>query len=109
MLWQFLCISVPIKLTPHTVIYLNEHVAGTDPGDPDSRFAIVALAFTNSNWEVTWASSTGRLYCVSRSVDLFLEFLPVASNITAAPPYNTYRDKDSEYGNYYYRIETEWP
>jgi hypothetical protein len=88
---------------------LNEQTAGTDPGNPTSRFEIVSLDFTSSDRLVTWSSITGRHYRVTRSTNLFETFLPVSGNIAADPPYNTYRDEDDEHAkHYFYRIEIEY-
>ena len=87
---------------------LNEETAGTHPGDPQSRFAITSLADSSGDITITWASSTGRVYRISRTTDLFSDFLPIASNIAATPAYNTYRDEDIiNETSYFYRIEIQ--
>ncbi len=87
---------------------LSEYIAGTDPGNPLSRFAITSVVDSNDAVVVTWASSTGRVYRISRTADLSTEFLPIASNIAATPAYNTYRDEDIiNETSYFYRIEIE--
>jgi len=87
---------------------LNEQAAGTDPGDPQSRFAVTSAAISSGDMVLTWASSTGRVYRISRATNLFAGFLPIASNIAATPAYNTYRDEDIiNETSYFYRIEIE--
>jgi hypothetical protein len=87
---------------------LSEQVAGTDPEDPKSRFALMAITPSNDDIVVTWASVTGRVYRVNRATNLFGSFYPIASNIVAVLPYNTYRDEGANNGTgHFYRIEIE--
>lgn len=84
---------------------LDEHIAGTDPGNPASRFAIASLASSNGDIVVTWTSSTGRHYRVQHATNPSLTFLPIASNILADPPYNSYRDEKVNHEiPHFYRI-----
>lgn len=84
----------------------DEFVAGTNPADGHSFFA-AAISVDNSGYTLTWASVSGRIYSVWSSANLLEEdFAPVASEIPATPPYNSFQP-DDEAQSMFYMITVE--
>ena len=70
---------------------LAEYIAGTDPTNPASRFAIVNTGFSPSGFFLNWNSVSGRVYSVSRSTNLLNGFsAPVQTNLIF--PRNSFTD-----------------
>jgi len=91
-----------------------EAVAGTDPGDPDSWFAVTAAEPTPAGAGVVlrWPSATGRVYAVWRATNL-LAADPVfnlrTGDLAATPPQNVYTDVLTETGAYFYHLHVTAP
>ena len=73
---------------------IAEYIAGTDPTDPNSRFAIRDFlnATTPDTFTLKWASEDGRTYTILYTDDLLEEFKPLGpafTGIPATPPANT--------------------
>lgn len=87
---------------------LQEHDSGTNPLDSDSFFRVVSFSIDNNDRVITWSSVTNKSYQIYRSSNIFSNFIQIASNIVAIPPYNTYRDKGIYYDKqYFYKIKTD--
>jgi len=87
-----------------------EYVSGTDPINPNSVFAVTAIAtnimYGTDEIVLEWPSVAGRVYGLWRTADLLYPFARIASNMPATPPVN--RHVDSEIGAgavYFYRVE----
>lgn len=85
---------------------LAEYKAGTDPTDPNSRFAFIRVQpHVEAGLVVEWASVTGESYELQRSADLLTGFVAIQSNISATPPKNTHHDATATgAGPYFYRL-----
>ena len=87
----------------------EEYEAGTDPTNKASFFGICDLqkiAGGASGMTVIWYSVPSRSYTVCRSSAPGSGFIPVASNIVATPPLNTYTDSAPASAKAYYLIKT---
>ena len=73
---------------------VDEAIAGTDPNDPKSFFRIKTDLSVNAQGGlvIRWDSAAGRRYGILRSTDLTQGFTPLASNLAATPPANTFSD-----------------
>lgn len=72
---------------------LNEYIAGTDPFDAASTFAITSIEALPSGEILAWSSVSARKYRVEYSTNLvFGEYftLPGAGDLDATPPVNTF-------------------
>lgn len=102
----------------------QEYLAGTDPTDGGSclRVAIGAGPAPPMRAEplgrglvpvLTWQSQSNRTYAIWRAASLTAGasgFVPIAQDLEATPPWNTYTDLSAtEAGPYYYRIEVRQP
>ncbi|MFH0909404.1 MAG: thrombospondin type 3 repeat-containing protein [bacterium] len=86
----------------------QEYLAGTDPNDPESVFEIKTHTERGRGLLLQWRSASNRYYRISRSEDLRSGFLPIATNVWATPPENTYTDTNAPgAGPYYYHIKVE--
>lgn len=87
----------------------QEYVAGTDPTNAASLLAITdAAASTEDRYVVTWSSVNGKQYTLWRTTNLMSGFhTPVASNIFAVTPENSYTDTVGAVSRYHYRIEVQ--
>ncbi len=90
--------------------------AGTDPNDPESFLNVSSIVpmggNTTSGVQLSWGSASNRLYSVSRAFGLVdgVGFVPIAEQIAATPPINTFVDDSLPGGNtlpVFYRIEVE--
>jgi hypothetical protein len=87
----------------------GEYAAGTDPGDTNSVLRLdPVFAASGEGFVLTWPSQTNRTYAVVRSPDLLQSFAPVATNIPATPPSNSYTNGTAEAAGFY-EIEVEPP
>ena len=67
----------------------DELIAGTDPLNPNSRFAIETILATPSGFTLTWTPVPGKTYTVEAREDLSSgTWVPIASNLTSG----TYTD-----------------
>ncbi len=89
----------------------DEYLAGTDAKDPDSflRATAATTAPAGSGFLVRWTSATNRVYAISRSTNFPAGFLPIATNIAAAPPENVFTDTAPPAASAIYQIETSGP
>ncbi len=73
---------------------VDEAIAGTNPNDPKSFFKITTDLTVNAQGGlvIRWDSVAGRRYGVLRSTELTKGFTPLASNLAATPPANTFSD-----------------
>ncbi len=88
---------------------LAEYLAGTDPTDPQSRFAFVdVVADPLGGVRVEWSSVQGKFYTVQRSGDLLSGFTNLQTHIAATSPVNSFRDAIATGdGPYFYRLFVE--
>ncbi len=63
------------------------------------------VAVTRMGVEIHWLSRAGETYDVMRTLDLRSAFLPIATDLIATPPANTYTDPLNEAPAAYYRIK----
>jgi hypothetical protein len=87
----------------------QEYVAGTDPTDSNSLFAITQSAAVSTNgYAVSWSSVAGKSYTLWRTTNLLHGFTTVvASNIPATASQNTYTDSVGTVVHYNYRVQVE--
>jgi hypothetical protein len=85
---------------------LAEYQAGTDPTDPNSRFAFIrARTHPQGGIEIEWASVSGGSYDLQRSSDLLSGFIVIQSSIPATGQTHIYRDGTATgTGPYFYRL-----
>jgi hypothetical protein len=85
---------------------LAEYKAGTNPTDPNSRFAFIRVErHAASGLVVQWASVQGESYQLQRSADLLINFSTIQSSISATPPANSYHDSTAVGpGPFFYRL-----
>jgi hypothetical protein len=83
-----------------------EYIAGTDPTNRGSVFAVTDIQATSTNaFVLQWFSITNKLYSVSKTTNLLGSgFAPLATNLPATPPLNTYTDQMNGLDNVFYRI-----
>ena len=88
-----------------------EYNAGTNPNDPQSRFAFVDVALDPlGGIAIRWSSVASKTYTVQRSGNLLESFSDVQTNIPATPGTNYLRDASAtDAGPYFYRIQVERP
>jgi len=88
---------------------LAEYRAGTNPTDPQSRFAIVRVQNDPSGGiDIQWSSAAGKAYTLQRSGDLFGGFTDLQTHIAATAPLNALRDSSATgRGPYFYRLRVE--
>lgn len=71
---------------------LQEFVAGTNPNNASDRLAVRGASTADSTFNVSWSAVSGKTYTVWRAPALTGGYTPLASNIVATPPLNTYID-----------------
>ncbi len=83
-----------------------EYYAGTDPADGASVLSITrVIALPDGAGRVVeWSSELGRVYTLERSTDLAAGYTPVAGNLVATPPLNSYTDQTALDGPVFYRV-----
>ena len=84
----------------------EEYVAGTDPTNQASVFAITGIASSVPGTVIRWASVANRFYGIDQSTNLLDVFtvLPGATNLPASPPVNAYTNPLPAGGAAFYRI-----
>jgi len=88
--------------------YREHFIAGTDPHDPESRFAIRIAPAPDAPgaYDLEWPSAPYRWYRVLRAATPAGPYLPVSGPLYAVPPRNTYRDRAVPTGTpVFYRLE----
>ena len=87
----------------------SELVAGTDPLDGSSRFAVKSAVKVGVDFSITWASIAGKHYRIIRSAEpSFAGFDVVASGIAASPPLQSYTDSGGvTESRMFYRVELD--
>jgi hypothetical protein len=79
---------------------INEFIAGTLPGDPNSRFMIESM----SGNEIFWTEQPGRIYDVYWTDNLYYPFVPIASDVAGG----SYMDAEhATNGMSFYRLTVE--
>ncbi|MBT3296338.1 MAG: SUMF1/EgtB/PvdO family nonheme iron enzyme [Verrucomicrobia bacterium] len=83
-----------------------EFVAGTDPTDRDSLLSIARLtpSADGTGFVIEWSSAAGKLYTLESCSRLGEGYTPVAGNIPATPPMNSYPVHGAEAGAAFYRV-----
>lgn len=82
----------------------QEYIAGTDPNDPASVFAVVHVSSTGINEAILhWPSTAGRIYHIQRATALDA-FMPYAGPLSATPPDNTYPVSTDGLSEVFFRI-----
>ena len=85
----------------------SEFLAGTDPTDPSSVFALQDVTAAGHNVVVHWSSVSNRFYGIDESTHLSAGFSNIVSGIPATPPVNSYTNTVGERARAYYRIRVE--
>lgn len=85
----------------------DEVVAGTDPLDVASFFAFTTRIFADDAYVVHWPSASDRVYDLHMATNLPGEFSPLATNMAAYPPENTYTDAVSGVEQRFYRVSVK--
>ncbi|MCU0856869.1 MAG: cadherin-like domain-containing protein [Pontiellaceae bacterium] len=87
----------------------EEYMAGTDPTNSASVFAVNAPPVTggSSNLVLQWSSASNRYYAVQVSTNLVSGWSTLISNTPATPPVNTYTGAVNQTGTEYYRIRLD--
>ena len=85
---------------------LSEMLAGTNPNDPGSQLAFIAVEpVVGGGAHIVWSSQPGKVYRILRSRDLLGGFAPLGQGQAANPPANQYYDTTAVgEGPYFYRI-----
>ena len=86
-----------------------EYKAGTNPNDPQSRFAFISIKPVSPvGLGVSWSSTGVNRYSVHRSSDILGTYTPIATSLLATPGTNYYHDATaSSSGPWFYRIRVE--
>jgi len=79
-----------------------EYLSGTDPRDPFSCVALEVVPSTQPSFR--WYSAANAVYDVYRATRLDGLFVPLATNLPASPPQNTYTDFSATGRVYFYRV-----
>ena len=84
----------------------QEFVAGTDPTNSASVFRLApAVTPAPDGFVVQWSSASNKAYTVSRATNLGSAFAPLASNIAATPPLNSYTDLPPAADTLFYGVD----
>jgi hypothetical protein len=85
-----------------------EFKAGTNPTDPNSRFAFVNAVAEPPGIRVEWSAVEGTMYKLMRSADLLTGFTNLVTHIQATAPKNSHHDTTATgAGPYFYRVAVE--
>ena len=82
----------------------QEGIAGTDPASATSRWDAAVGGAGAVGPVLRWASMSNRTYTVYRSVGSITNFVPIAQDVPATPPWNAYTDTVSGIERALYRI-----
>jgi hypothetical protein len=89
----------------------EEFLAGTNPRDPQSRFAVVNISIAPAGVFVEWSSEAGRRYRVKRATSLLVgpaAYETLAGGIDGTPPMNQFLDVSASAGSmHFYLIQLE--
>jgi ubiquitin len=87
----------------------GEFVAGTDPTSLASRLALNAVsAVSAGRFEVRWQSAAGRRYTLLKAATLGGTFAPLATDLSASPPENSYTDESASGASAFYKIQVSF-
>jgi len=84
----------------------EEDVAGTDPLDPTSVLWLGA-GVQEGGGQLVWPSVAGRIYSVYESIQCSGAYTPVATELPATPPTNSWRLSERPEAQRYFRIEVQ--
>ena len=90
----------------------DEYLAGTDPLDAGSFFALetAAHAAAESRLALGWPSATGRVYSLWRAESAAGPYVPHVAGIPADPPFNVYTNATTDgVGAGFFRLRVSWP
>ena len=82
-----------------------EFVAGTDPTNKSSVFALSGIAPAATGFEVRWLSAAGRRYTLLKAASLTNAFIAVATGLAANPPENTFTDEAANGAAAFYKVQ----
>jgi hypothetical protein len=89
----------------------QEYLAGTNPNDSESRFAVVEVTAVPGGVRIEWSSEPGRTYRIRRAASLLAapgDYEIIQSGLGATPPRNSYMDPMGDgIGFFFYRIQLE--
>lgn len=88
----------------------QEAIAGTDSKDPQSFLRVSRASYSGADQSLLlqWGSRSNRMYRVLKSSSLETAFQPVATNLPATPPLNSYHDPNpGPSPGVFYRIQVE--
>lgn len=88
----------------------QEAIAGTDSKDPQSFLRVTRASYSNADQSLLleWGSATNRTYRILKSSALQSAFDPLATNLPASPPLNSYHDLNpGPSSGVFYRIAVE--
>jgi hypothetical protein len=86
----------------------SEYLAGTDPNDPASAFAITEVLPVDGLLQINWLSADSKRYALQRSSSLSGGFADILGSIVATPPTNSIIDQTADgAGPYFYRIRLD--
>jgi len=82
-----------------------ERIAGTDPADPTSVFAVTRVeSLPDQQLQITWPSTRGKYYAIYRSRDLEKKPGLLRTGISSTPPENTITDTVQDGGPHFYTV-----
>lgn len=88
----------------------HEYLAGSGSTDSNSVFAGEFDVGPTGDVTIRWPSATDRRYAIERATDISVcDYLPLAAGLSATPPENTFTDRVSGVGPYYYRVKAAKP
>ena len=81
-----------------------EFLAGTEPNDANSVFKLTGISREGANWRIYWTSATNKNYSLLRALTL-TNFTALQTNLTAAPPTNSWLDTNAGSATLFYRVQ----
>jgi hypothetical protein len=87
----------------------EEWVAGSDPTNNTSLFALDGFSQHGMENLISWFSSSNRTYAIYWTTNLSHDFTVMESNILSTPPQNVYTDTLHEVPLIFYEVEVSLP
>lgn len=86
-----------------------EWMAGTDPMDEESEFAVVRVVpAAGGGRELRWTSAPGRRYAVERATSVTGPYSVIADDVAATPSENRWTDSDTPTNStFFYRVRVK--